>query len=609
MQSDIFAILNSECVAEDSLFPNIIKEECKRTLLSIREDVFNNLNYFLLVGQYVDYDGSNERIKSIIQILDRLPTEYYTGASLEVKEFLYNDFFNKNFQSPIRDVVISLKKMCLRINEKLTFSHRRFIVFIDKPPTRSKKEIGLDHQLLLDVSHIYLNMELVFIDHALTPDDIHLRRLIEMELLFGGELNIKPYSTLLRSKSRFLKNKILLRKRQLVIESEQYGQSKLFTFVGEEIKEIESNALMEGDAYDGWIKYIDSHYQLDSDWKGTVSSLVQPLMSKRFDECTAHQLHTLVKYYKDVGFQSPLNIELRQIRKIFQERYYMQTGDGNMFDAHAYALCLNYAINNEFSLLCLQPGKSINEVDLLYDEIMSIQHMTKIYNFFPQYKYLMTITELLRTSYSKRKAIEAIEECSMLIERGEKLYLDYAKSIDWSKRNFNFVFQLPFSDCVLNSSLFDTKLFIYSSFLLPLDKNKYLESFEEFKSIVSEYKSSIEIIHNIKSEIDASKAVREDLGALSTRVKDSETRTMEVLAVFTALIAFIFGSIQSYNFISSPAEAAVFTLALSSSLVFFILVILLATRGLQKFKEHIYYVITVVLLVVLIWWILLMTAS
>ena len=88
----------------------------------------------------------------------------------------------------------------------------------------------------------------------------------------------------------------------------------------------------------------------------------------------------------------------------------------------------------------------------------------------------------------------------------------YEKNVQWSVNNYNYVFQLPFEECLIDTKSEDVpKLFIFSSFLMPLPKDKYIQEFEKLKFEVNDYSASISVYTNVNNEIIAFKNIKEEL--------------------------------------------------------------------------------------------------
>ena len=121
---------------------------------------------------------------------------------------------------------------------------------------------------------------------------------------------------------------------------------------------------------------------------------------------------------------------------------------------------------------------------------------------------------------------------------------------------------------------------------MPLPKQKYISDFENDKREVTLLESSIKAFENIKSELEEVKKVKATVETISNDFKSKETRTVEILGIFAALISFGAASLPTFNSIETPLQAAMFMLALSTSLCAFIVVLLAASRGLKTFTEH-----------------------
>lgn len=303
------------------------------------------------------------------------------------------------------------------------------------------------------------------------------------------------------------------------------------------------------------------------------------------------KLHRLIKYYKDVDSHQSTNIKfLKKIRIEIGRRWEeaKKSIDTTPFDFHALAIALNYAINNEFSLTCENSSKSIEEVMGLYEEVIEIQTQTGIKNFFPQTKFLKFLLNKLRAIHDSNKALESIAQSRVIINHCTKINDSYELNVLWSEKNYNYVFQLPFEECFINANDPNlVKIFISSTFLMPLPKDKYINEFQEYKAEIHQIESTAKVFENINSDI--------------SNIKDRELKMMEMLGIFTALISFVAPSLPTFRLFDTALEAALFMLALSTSFASFVLLLLVSARGLDKLKEHKKIIIWCIGVVVIFW--------
>src|SRR5690606_35696696 len=108
--------------------------------------------------------------------------------------------------------------------------------------------------------------------------------------------------------------------------------------------------------------------------------------------------------------------------------------------------------------------------------------------------------------------------------------------------------------------------FIASSFVLPPSTKKMEKQFNELKIRYNSLLSNIQSIKAVKNELDKIENIDNEI----IQIKNRELKSIEILGIFSGIIAFIFGSISSYSFIKTPYQAILFTSSFAFSLIFFI---------------------------------------
>ncbi|MDC7999744.1 hypothetical protein POV26_01720 [Aequorivita todarodis] len=188
----------------------------------------------------------------------------------------------------------------------------------------------------------------------------------------------------------------------------------------------------------------------------------------------------------------------------------------------------------------------------LESEIESLHKTSLVNNFFPYHK----LCEFLKKFIVKTIASENIKSnnadlkissAENALNKLKKLLKIYKKNLKWSKTHLFNSFQNPFSECVLNYSLsdnIDLKIFIASSFSLPIDYKKYDEKTASLDSFVVSVNNEIKSLKNILSLTNILEKKEKEI---QSNINDNLKKNIEILGIFSAIIALVFGGISTIN--------------------------------------------------------------
>ncbi|MGP8214981.1 MAG: hypothetical protein ACLQQ4_05410 [Bacteroidia bacterium] len=114
---------------------------------------------------------------------------------------------------------------------------------------------------------------------------------------------------------------------------------------------------------------------------------------------------------------------------------------------------------------------------------------------------------------------------------------------------------------------------------MPLPKDHYIEKFSADLAEMNSLEASLRVLERIEGNM-------KELMNVSDQVKLRETRMMESLGVFAAIVTFIATSVSSIRFIENGKQALAFMLALASSLGIFVMLILMISRNFRIIKKN-----------------------
>ncbi len=554
--------------------PNQIRD-FKLVLDSCEDKIFDKLNCSILSGEYItesNYASTLHNLSIKVGNIYNSITSINSAVVVEIDKDLKD-----NFIDPIKLAIEFYSDFIKTIQIKFSLSNKEYYYSYNSEINSRLKNNNYDENSNENLFLFIYNLSVAQTDHFIKVSDLKqkLEELVELYRLIR-EKNIRPnYSPLIIAKCGFLIAKLILRIRN------EANKKPVYFIEDSEEKLLEGNKYIES-YFTKEYNYSLAHYELSVNWADEIQSDYSKSKNQPLENLSLKQLHRRIKYFKDVA---PHLLLLQETRVEVEMRYNIIKRSENISRIYAMAVCLNYAINNEFSLFCEDKSKSINELKSKYYEVISIQEETQIWNLFPQKKLLKCLLERLNNLISNKKALDEINPSSEILTFCKELIIRYKTNEDWTRKEYNYVYQLPIEECFIqidNSEI--DKLFIFSSFLLPLPESKNREEFEQIKNEIRAIESSISVLKNINDSIGA--------------LKKGESRSIEILSVFTAIIAFVAVATPNFKIIETSFQALAFMMALSSSLCAFVLLILVAFRK----DKNVYIAIFGFILVSILFW-------
>ena len=561
---DDFIIQEIEQNVQSSIEFDNEKSQNRDTFHQYRENtlikIYKEFNYSLLSGEYISNSEIENSISNIIKI---------TSEVLNV-----SDFFSNTFQVLISEFTTSINLACSiyktfikiikneysedRIEHLFSYSGQINKDFVNDSIPDQYKKLWL---------YFKENINLALLDHFFSSENKQFIKLFNIEKALDN-INLLEFNNLtkvIRLKINFLEHKWKIRKQENnpseihYIDDGELARLEDFSTTNDKLKE--------------WISLITRHYQIYiSNWKFEIEKNVKPFLNEEPKKLNYIQFHQLIKYYKDAKINFN---KLSNISKILQDNI---RGGKNFYDEYAFKTISNYALNNKFSLFLEQ----CNDLDKIRIEFQETRDKTlgENHNFFIEYKYLGKLINLISEKSQQLDNLSFLNDYEELISvECKKILDDYFYNKEWSKNKNNYIFVLPFEESIVKIEEFKIKqlpyIFIASSFVLPKENNlidnQYYEIKQKFKGLLF--------------QIDSLKRLKKDLQEVSDVRKEMDKRdikSIEIISIFTAIITFVLSSIPAYKFIDNVWESLLFMISLSSSLGFFILLIIFTTRGFKK---------------------------
>ena len=343
--------------------------------------------------------------------------------------------------------------------------------------------------------------------------------------------------------------------------------SSISLFKEDKIKEYKDEINSFGENWKDWIIYIENHYYKEEEKYLFVEKIKESYIKiedKGFEYFTCQDIHLYIKYHKDID----KNIQkLDEIISFLNKKRYNSTI--SIEEKNIRTIIYNYARNNRFSLFT-ETCKNRKNLQNEYKKIENKDNK----NYFLQYKFINKSIELLNTELNQKNetiTIEQIEEIEKFLEEIEIEYKIYKTNIKWILEHIYFIYRVSFKECVIDN------IFIYSSFLLPLDNRESKDDYERVSDNFRELKSQLPLFRKmVEFNGDVSK-VKEELFQFDEKIEKHDTKTIELMGLFTAIIAFVMGSIPTFQYLKNIFDVGIFFIIFASSLISFLLVLLFVT--------------------------------
>lgn len=513
----------------------------------------------LIAGEYLSNIEINERLDGAEEEIKDFP-RYANTLSYEIQKRVLES--SNTINIIIENYKIFIKDVIDKYSEEQDFylftqnSHFEDII--------NGSDLSEDYQKF--VNYFITLLGIVRLENFPTTHKEYIMEVFEYSSKIS-KIIINEYSDIsleIESKVNFLKHKWKKRIENINPYHSNYLE-------GGKLKTIED---FNGDneILNNWVSIIDTQYDLiSSNWKDIIEKRVALYKNKAFNTLTILQLHQLIKYYKDV---KPNLSKLNEITLFIKGEADNLNNNENCFTKYAYNIIYNYAVNNVFSLY-ISKEQNVNLITQKYKEIReSIKGAVN--NYFLRFKYLEYLVNYLQSKILNDEKINFLNAYSDLIEDCHEEMQQYGNDIEWAKLNFNFVFMLPYEECLVSCEIEGIETVFYpSTFVLP---PSILKTERDYKVIKQKYDNLLLSYNTGKYFKNEIKKIEE----LGKNLDSKDFKAIEIISIFTAIITFVLSSIPAYKFIDSVWESLLFMLSLATALSVFVTLILFSTRDLYK---------------------------
>ena len=194
---------------------------------------------------------------------------------------------------------------------------------------------------------------------------------------------------------------------------------------------------------------------------------------------------------------------------------------------------LNFLHNCRFSAFIQKCNPDLKSIKQELRKIEDVQSITSVRNFHPYEKAIESIISCIKGHLQKTDFDEKL--LNDKIDELERLIVSFEDALKWSEFHKFFPFQLPFEESLVYSSDYDLKLFVPSAFARNIDYKKLKEELALFKK----EKDNLIFLLNLSKE-------RREIEKIKESIKDADKKALDTIAVFTASITFLFGTINIF---------------------------------------------------------------
>ena len=444
-------------------------------------------------------------------------------------------------------------------------------------PSKGKYQSDKDSDILKLFS---LNLSLCFSDFLFT----------EKQDCYQEIVSIKDYLTILLDNSSFpiLTEEIeKMNKKATFLLFKWCKRAELsgFSMLKEhKIKEYKDNINNFGDKWKDWVTYIENHHYKEDEkhlFAEKIKESYIKIEDKELKNFTCQDIYSYIKYHKEIDKKID---KLDEIISILDKRRFCTTDN---YDKNIKTIIYNYARNNRFSLFT-ETCDNREDLQKEYNKIDNKDNR----NYFLQYKFIDKSIELLNAELNKKNeniTIDQIEEIEKYLEDIEPEYKTYKTNIEWILEHIYFIYRVSFDECIIDD------IFIYSSFLLPLDNRKSKDGFEKVSDKFRELKSQLPLFRKMAEFNGDVSKVKQELFQFDEKIEKHDTKTIELMGLFSAIIAFVMGSIPTFQYMKNIYDVGIFFVAFATSLISFLLVLLLITRKTRINRRFWYQLILIVI--------------
>lgn len=558
-------------------------------IISAANEILRYYHLLFLSGEYVLLSNYDDIFVKLENYLKEKQDEIDNLENEHLKLELQSEF-RENILSTIQlhikpTVIYFLRDLKIQIN----FEYKQGIFRGDKV---TGKNTYIDESIEAYIRSFKLLVRIVRYEHFrnLLDNELLLRDLLVIRKdleYFSINSNLKKA---MHAKVSFLLKKMLYRRK--ISNSKTLMPEYIYSFKQQEDTILNLQNINIDSSLNDWDNLIKVHYGVVEGFKVKQRKRRREIEVKEHSSYLYQDYHGLIKVFKD---DTKTLSQAENLLSTFDER------EKNDLDFNNYSrVCTSsYLFNNCISLKCENRNMGVEEFKQLFFEIKNRQNRDDVRNYFPWLKLGQRMSrqiDEISADLSEPKKFKLFKE---LVSLFSKVIDKIGETYNWSRYKSFIPMQLPFKECQSNYILEDkkfnsVKLFFFSAFVLPLDYNNVKDEKDLMISKKNSYNELIIVYDKLQYVI-------EEVGEVSEKMRKQERRSVEILAIFSAVALFSIGSIQIFSnaqVINDPNIYYKFILSFGYSLSLFVLLIWIITRDNIKKVQFYHWVIVILFFIV-----------
>ncbi|MGK6350372.1 hypothetical protein [Parapedobacter sp. DT-150] len=564
------------------------KDVLVNNIINASTEIFKYYTLLILSGEYCrlsDKDNESLSIRDLEIFLEKVSSQIEIKENGEIQLELQSRFFD-NILHPLKHTIkLHIDYLARDLRVQFDLEHKRQLFRGDKI---GEKQHDTDQDVLAYSRAFEHTIYFTRIEHF----RYHQNENVVKDLLFlekeVSELLIKDENlkSAILVKLNFLLKKILYR---IKTTSADGAAELIYSFDQQADRELSVDGISIDESLTKWDGLIKTHYGFTSNFKSEQRKRVQSIYEKLQANYCYKDFHGLIKIYKD----DTKNKE--QTSNLLTEFSKKPVLSSLRLDEYARKVTYSYLFNNDVSLQCENSKITYQQCVDLYDGIRNHQNINNVRNYFPWEKLAKTIGIKIEALLNNLVDKEKYKQFKIFLALYSKTLGKFEETLKWSRFKSFLPIQMPFGECQSDYEITidgypKVKLFFFSSFLLPLNYGQTSRSKDELQLRKLKYDT-------LDSVYDKLQYVVEDVNESSAKMRNQERRSVEILAIFSAVALFSIGSIQIFSQKEVAYDPHVyyrFIMAFGYSLCLFVLLIWIITRDNIK-QVHIFHWIIVIL--------------
>lgn len=571
--------VNSEIIVLQNYFSELSEyheDDINLYLEPIFDSILISFNKSVLSGEYVYFSEIENDLKELLRTINIFLLDIHPDIHIQ-NEVVKSANLLKSVIHLFNEFIISVK---VKHYDRLYQSY----AYINKSLENDSKIINRNFDD--KVNFFNDNLYLALFDHFQSDDIKRFNELLNLlENIREFSISVPSFNIVKLSLEKInfliykLRIRIKLQTRNLGDISSIYFDS--YYLNGDLKSLINYNSQINKINY--WKEYIENHYQFNSDWFNQINLCYRNQYNiQLFD---SQKFHLFTKYYKDISNDYH---NLSKLVVEFDNHIYLNIEYNNSVKL----INKNYLVNNSYSLFISDKENSIEDI---HKEYLKCKRDTENIsnNFFLEYKFLKGFLDRVNITLSIE---EFVKQDKFILSELFNVIDKYTNNKDWSIVNQKYIFVSPYEECLIdvNESIYGLdKLFIASSFILPIDKKEIAINYDKITLEAKSLKTQLDLYNKISNPIN-------DIKSISDKIKNDEKKSIEIISIFTAIITFVLSSIPAIKFIDTFYQATLFVIATGCSLALFVVLILLSQKGFKKSNENFVYISSIIFVLIIV---------